>query len=163
MTCSKCSREIPAKYLACLHCAKVASAIQVQNTHKRYEQGNCERILTGAREVWIQRCMCDENATVYHLAFTCWIEHKSVSFCGHNISMGACRGDGGLRKWEPEHKDNPHFCPLCVDRLLSKGAGICADICSICGGTDGKHYKGCNFRRLEDTELVSKLQGRKIA
>lgn len=161
MNCSKCGKDI-GNYIACRNCAKVASAIQEHKTQLRYETEAYAQILKGVREVWIQRCGCDPNSRVLHIAFQCWIDYKSVAFCGHNISIGACRGGGGLRPWKSEYKDDPEFCPLCLDRLLNLGNGICRDICSFCGTPDGKHAKRCAFKALENTGLVEKLKGQTV-
>jgi predicted amidophosphoribosyltransferase len=156
MICSKCGKDIGG-YLACKNCAKTASAMQDKLIMERYERDAYRRILSGARPIWVQDCTCNGEPKVQHLAFALWIFGRTFSFCGHELSTGKCKGPQGSETyWKPEYESDKELCPLCVDRLMSLGGGICRDICSICGG-HGKHRSGCEYRKLNDSNLVAKL------
>lgn len=117
-----------------------------------------EGILRGAHNLWMQVCSCSERTT--HLAFYYDHEFKHVAFCGHELTFGSCKITfGTMAPWNEESQKEPTLCPLCVDRLVNLGGGLCAEVCLLCGHADGVHNKGCVYRRLQNKELVAKLGG----
>lgn len=159
MNCKKCNHAI-GELLACANCARVASAIETHKRGKRIDQVNADAILRGVSKLWFNRCRCGGEEQI-HLAMEWTIDHRVFAFCGHEISLGAkCDGmSGGLGPLEPKDLEDPIICRLCIDFIVSRGSGICADVCQLCGRSDSKHRRGCILKPLEDQELVAKLGG----
>lgn len=158
MSCRRCGSDI-GELLACRHCAEVASALQKKRTNERFELRAFLRILQGSQDVWVQDCTCiGGGPKVQHLAFAYWIDAISVAFCGHNIGLVRCHGNGGMIFWKPEYKDDPEICPLCLNRLLNFGGGICAGVCLLCGESDGKHHAKCTYAPLaNNSDLIAQF------
>lgn len=158
MTCRKCGSKIPADKLGCMHCARVAQVMSDRQNWKRLDAEWFRWIHEKDwATLWVAVERQEDGTIVHHFAQESLIDFMTISFCGLGLSIGGTTKDanivmGGQQK--PDFRPDPRNCPLCWDRLINRGGGICADICLACGGKDGTHRKKCSLAIPEPGEKL---------
>jgi hypothetical protein len=144
MICKKCQTEILGGLLACRACLLESSRAELLRRHIRTDDYLLSLIREGKRQLWVDRHRNPDGTETRHFAFECSLRYSTITFCGLNITSGKSPGFTG-RMLDADLQPDPQNCPLCMDRLMNGSKSICAGICSLCGGLDGKHNGDCQF------------------
>lgn len=156
MICSRCNSVIPEGMVACLHCIRVAQVMSDRATWKRGDQLWFKAVHESEiQTLWVQVEKAADGTEIHHFAQECSIDFMSISFCGLDISRSNSEHVFIMgRQQRPNFTPDERNCPLCWDRLMSRGGGICAGICLACGGKDDTHKAGCVLRMPEPGQKI---------
>lgn len=154
MNCKKCGTQIPEGKIACLHCIRVVQVLRDRQIWAANDKLWFSDIHDKpSATLWVQVERREGGEEIYHFATDSPIDFATISFCGLNMSMGSGEGNfSSGRQQRPIFTPDHRNCPLCYDRLMNRGGGICANVCTACGGKDGEHRAGCCLRIPEPGE-----------
>ena len=158
LKCKRCGSKYEG--LGCLHCIRVAQIHEDRRVSKA-EFEHWFQFLKKHPDVatlWVQVEVQPDGTEIHHFSECSSMTEATISFCGLNMSIGKEPPSGGRysggRQQHPNFTEDPRNCPLCWDRLMNNGGGICADICMNCGRHGEDHHKDCDLRLPEPGELI---------